>query len=146
VLARVAGERLTPRRAQAAADGWVPADESWSWNQTLMDVGALRCRPTAPWCVDCPLRGVCAWHLDGHPEPDPAVGTAGASGRQGRFAGSDRQGRGRLMAAMARGPLAVADVASTAGWPEDPGRASRVIGDLVAEGLASRIDGHYLLG
>jgi A/G-specific adenine glycosylase len=92
------------------------------------------------------LRGVCAWHHDGHSEPDPAVGTAGASGRQGRVAGSDRQGRGRLMAAMARGPLAVADVASTAGWADDPGRASRVVDDLVAEGLASRIDGHYLLG
>jgi A/G-specific adenine glycosylase len=146
VLARVTGERLTPSRAQAAADGWVPPEASWAWNQTLMDVGALRCRPAAPQCGDCPLRGHCGWHLAGHPDPDPAVGTAGASGRQGRFAGSDRQGRGRLMAAMARGPLAVDDVASAAGWLDDPDRAARVVDDLVAEGLASRIDGHYLLG
>jgi hypothetical protein len=50
------------------------------------------------------------------------------------------------MAAMARGPLAVDDVASAAGWLDDPDRAARVVDDLVAEGLASRIDGHYLLG
>jgi A/G-specific adenine glycosylase len=146
VLARVAGERLTPRRAQAAADAWVPPEASWAWNQTLMDVGASCCRPSVPQCGQCPLRRHCAWHLGGCPEPDPAVGTAGASGRQARFAGSDRQGRGRLMAAMARGPLAVADVASTAGWAGDPARAERVAEALVEEGLATRIDGHYLLG
>jgi A/G-specific adenine glycosylase len=146
VLARVEGRRLTPREAQQAADAWVAVDDPWAWNQTLMDVGAALCRPSTPGCEQCPLGGRCAWHVAGHPDPDPAVGTAGASGRQGRFAGSDREGRGRLMAAMGRGPVAVADIAAAAGWPDDPSRAARVADDLVAEGLATRVDDHLLLG
>jgi A/G-specific adenine glycosylase len=146
VLARVAGERLTPKRAQASADAWVDPERPWAWNQTLMDVGARFCRPASPGCDGCPLAPWCAWHRDGRPDPDPAVGTAGASGRQGRFAGSDREGRGRLMAAMGRGPVAVDSVADVAGWPDDPERAARVAADLVAEGLATRVDDHLLLG
>jgi A/G-specific adenine glycosylase len=146
VLARVAGERLTPRRAQDAADAWVPAEAPWAWNQTLMDVGAALCRPATPACDRCPLSAWCAWALAGSPEPDPAVGTAGASGRQGRFEGSDRQGRGRLLAAMGRGPVAIAEVADVAGWPADEARARRIAEDLVGEGLATRIDQHLVLG
>jgi A/G-specific adenine glycosylase len=146
VLARAGGERLTPKRAQVAADEWVAADDPWAWNQTLMDVGATLCRPREPGCGACPIRRRCAWHLAGRPEPDPAVGTAGASGRQGRFAGSDRQGRGRVMAAMGRGPVALVDVAAVAGWPDDPSRAARIADDLVSEGLATLVNDHLLLG
>ncbi|MGH9151435.1 MAG: A/G-specific adenine glycosylase, partial [Acidimicrobiales bacterium] len=73
------------------------------------------------------------------PEPDPAVGSAGAGGGQSRFVGSDRQGRGRLVDALRRGPLAWAEVAAAAGWPDDPDRARRVAATLVADGLA--VDG-----
>lgn len=38
------------------------------------------------------------------PKPDPAVGSAGVSTVQTRFAGSDRQARGRVMAALNGGP------------------------------------------
>ena len=54
VLARVAGERLTMRRAQAMADALVPIGAGWAWNQALMDLGAAVCRPS-PRCADCPL-------------------------------------------------------------------------------------------
>ena len=46
VLARTAGVRLTPKQAQAAADELVPRGEGWAWNQILMDLGAVVCRPT----------------------------------------------------------------------------------------------------
>jgi len=54
---------------------------------------------------------------------------------QKRFAGSDRQGRGRLVAALRAGPLDAGEVAATAGWPQDPQRAFRVVEGLVADGL-----------
>jgi A/G-specific adenine glycosylase len=136
VLARVAGERLRPTAAQALADRLVPAGHSWAWNQTLMDIGAELCRPS-PRCGECPMAPSCAWHRSGRPEPDPSVGSAGVSGRQARFEGSDRQGRGRLMAALGVGPVAVEDVAQTLGWPTEGDRAVRVLADLVGEGLVS---------
>ena len=48
VLARVAGHRLTAKQAQAAADAALPAGDSWAWNQCLMDLGAVLCRPVVP--------------------------------------------------------------------------------------------------
>jgi A/G-specific adenine glycosylase len=142
VYARVVGRRLTPRGAQAAADSALPVAQAWAWNQCLMDLGALLCRPSSPGCVECPLRWRCAWHGVGD---DPAVGSAGVSGRQARFEGSDRQGRGRLMRAAGSGPIAAADVAVAAGWPTQPSRAATVAASLVADGLLIAIDGHLRL-
>jgi A/G-specific adenine glycosylase len=102
VLARVTGERLTPRRVQAVADALVPVGDGWAWNQVLMDLGATVCRP-APRCHDCPLPADCAWHAAGLPEPDPAVGSAGVSTRQAPYDGSDRQARGAVLRALTDG-------------------------------------------
>lgn len=102
VLARAAGERMTTRTVQAAADALVPRGQGWAWNQSLMDLGATVCRPV-PRCADCPVGGGCGWHRAGHPQPDPAVGSAGVSTRQTRFAGSDRQRRGMVLRTLAAG-------------------------------------------
>lgn len=144
VLARVAGRRLTAREAQSFADDFVDQRSSWAHNQSLMDLGALRCRPV-PDCDDCPLAGGCAWALAGWPDPDPAVGSAGVSGKQSRFEGSDRQGRGRLLRAASAGPVLAVDVATVAGWPDDNARASRVVASLVSDGLLQRIDDAYVV-
>lgn len=133
VLARRAGHRLTPGQAQRAADGWVPPARSWQWNQALMDLGATRCRPD-PRCGGCPV--TCAWRDAGRPGPDPASGSAGVSTRQARFEGSDRQARGRLMAALADGPVAGGALAAAAGLHGDADRLGRVVASLVADGLA----------
>ena len=55
VYARVAGERLTPKRVQAMADAAAPLGDAWVWNQCLMDLGAVLCRPTNPGCDECPV-------------------------------------------------------------------------------------------
>jgi A/G-specific adenine glycosylase len=136
VLARTAGRRLAAGEAQARADALVPPGRGWEWNSAVLDLGATVCSARAPACAACPVTASCAWHAAGRPPPDPAVGSAGAGGRQGRFAGSDRQGRGRLVDALRRGPVAWADLAAAAGWPADPGRAARVASGLVADGLA----------
>ena len=100
ILARTSGERLSAKSAQAMADELVPLGHGWIWNQVVMDLGAALCRPV-PRCGSCPVAADCRWHQDGHTEPDPAIGSAGVSTTQPRFEGSDRQRRGRVMAALA---------------------------------------------
>ncbi|MCB0959851.1 MAG: A/G-specific adenine glycosylase [Acidimicrobiales bacterium] len=136
VLARWEGRSLKPKEAQAAADAAAAPGAGWAWNQAMLDLGATRCRPRTPDCEDCPVRPWCGWGDAGRPSPDPAVGSAGVSGRQAAFEGSDRQGRGRLVDALRLGPVRAADVARVAGWPDDPERAGRVAASLVADGLA----------
>ena len=136
VLARaVAGRRVVGRERQAIADGMVPAGRGWAWNQAILDLGATVCTSGTPHCQGCPLAAApaCAWFGAGRPDPDPAAGPAG---RPPPFAGSDRQGRGRLVDALRRGPVPRDGIALAAGWPDDPVRASRAAAGLVADGLA----------
>ena len=120
VLARAGGERLTAKRAQAAADALVPAGHGWVWNQVFMDLGATVCRPV-PKCDGCPVRSACRWRLGGFAVPDPAVGSAGVSGRQAKFEGSDRQARGAVLRALQGGPAPV-DAFDRANRGRPPGR------------------------
>jgi A/G-specific adenine glycosylase len=135
VLARLHGRSLSPRQAQAAADDLLPSGEAWAWNQAVMDIGARWCRPHPPACGTCPLAPWCTWRRAGHPEPDPAVGSAHVSGRQSPFVGSDRAGRGRLVAALRRAPVPIDGLAAAMGWPADADRAHRGLAGLVADGL-----------
>lgn len=136
VLARTAGRHLTAPEAQARADALVPAGQGWVWNQAVLDLGAMVCTRRSPRCGDCPVAASCGWRAGGGAAPDPAVGPAGTGRVQSRFAGSDRQGRGRLVAALRRAPVVAADLAAAAGWPDDAPRARRVAAGLVADGLA----------
>lgn len=135
VFARLAGERLTARQVQAAADAALPHGDAWAWNQCLMDLGAALCRPLAPRCGECPLRPGCAWNGGADDRHDPALGSAGVSGRQSRFAGSDRQGRGRLMNVLGLGPVQGDHLPAAMGWPGQQERATRVAATLVADRL-----------
>lgn len=65
------------------------------WNQAVMDLGAMVCRPTNPRCDLCPVSGWCA---------DPSVYERPA--RQSGFKGSRRELRGALVrAAVSSGDL-----------------------------------------
>ncbi|MDY7100245.1 MAG: A/G-specific adenine glycosylase [Actinomycetota bacterium] len=145
ILARQHGRRLRPAEAQAAADELVPVGEGWAWNQAMLDLGATVCVARVPRCEACPVSGSCAWALDGRTAPDPAVGSAAVSGRQSPFEGSDRQGRGRLVDALRRGPVHSDEVAVAAGWPDDPDRAARAMATLVRDGLAVPDGDRYTL-
>lgn len=142
VLARAfAGRRLRAAEAQALADRVVPRGSGWAWNQAIIDLGATICSARAPACVRCPVRRCCAWAVADFADPDPAIGSAGTSGRQSAFAGSDRQGRGRLVEALRHGALDANDASALAevcGWPGDTARAERVAASLLADGLAVR--------
>jgi A/G-specific adenine glycosylase len=145
-LARaVAGERLTPKVAQRLADEQVPAGQGWAWNQAVLDLGATVCTKRSPRCDRCPLTASCAWVRAGRPHPDPAEQSAGTSGRQSRFDGSDRQGRGRIVQALRTGPIEIVRLPDVAGWCDEPDRARRIADGLVVEGLAEYVDGQLSL-
>jgi A/G-specific adenine glycosylase len=139
VLARaVAGTALGARPAQELADSLVPPGRGREWNLAVMDFGSLVCTARAPGCASCALAavGACVWRAAASgASPDPAFGSAAVTTRQAPFAGSDREGRGRLVRAACVAPIAPDQVATAAGWPDDQGRATRVARDLVAEGL-----------
>jgi A/G-specific adenine glycosylase len=144
-LARTAGRQLRRPEAQELADGLVPPGRAWEWNQAAIDLGALVCTARAPGCGRCPLAARCAWACGGQRCDDPAVASAGVSRPQSRFEGSDRQGRGRLVATLRAGAVPLAAVPAAAGWPEDPVRARRVADGLVADGLAVESAGELRL-
>ena len=135
VFARVGGSALTVKQVQSAADRAQPPGMSWEWNQCLMELGAVLCRPT-PNCADCPLVARCAWHGVG---PDPAIGSAGVSRPQSRFEGSERQARGRLLQALTSGPVS----ASAASAVMLHAAADRLLRALCDEGLVQR-DGEFV--
>lgn len=124
VLARTHHQRFTPKGVQAIADGLVPRGAGWMWNQVLMDLGATVCRPS-PNCDRCPVAATCAWQCAGRAEPDPALRSAGVSRIQRRFEGSDRQARGKILAALNGGSLARSQF------------DERILATLVADGLVT---------
>jgi A/G-specific adenine glycosylase len=136
VLARaVAGVPLPLRRATALGDRLVPPRASWEFNQAMFDLGAGVCTAARPDCTRCPLRHQCAWRRQGADRADPWRLSPTAR-PQSIFAGSDRQGRGRLLHALREGGVRQSALAAACGWPDDPARAERVAAAVVAEGFA----------
>ena len=99
VLSRaVAGRPMTTKETQALADAVMSPGRGWAQNQALLDLGAEHCT-ARPSCAECVLRRSCSWARSGFRDADPARKTAGTSRPQSRFRGSDRELRGRLLAA-----------------------------------------------
>jgi A/G-specific adenine glycosylase len=136
VARAVAGRALHAREAQAVADAVVPNGQAWAWGQSVFDLGALVCTKREPRCDGCPIVEHCAWTTAGRPLPDPVTGSAGISTPQTTFAGSFRQGRGRLLDALRAGPVDADDLADAAGWPDAPDRAAEALASLVRDGMA----------
>lgn len=96
----------------------LPPGHGWTWNQALMELGALICTAASPACWRCPLRESCrayaAWRnadeqvftatsgdADAYNAP-PARGASRrvAERREVAYVGSNRYYRGRLVAAL----------------------------------------------
>ena len=80
----------------ALARASVPAGRSADWHQSLMDLGATICRPR-PLCDRCPVRAWCRaapeWAMLPPDAPRPTKS-------QGKWEGSNRQYRGRILRAL----------------------------------------------
>jgi A/G-specific adenine glycosylase len=146
VLARLIDGTEFPRPSVTAAErataaGVLPDDDvtASTWSVAVMELGALVCTAAAPACDVCPVRSRCAWLAAGRPAYD------GPARPVQRFAGTDRQVRGRLMAVLrqAHQPVAKADLDAV--WDE-PVQRERALDSLVADGLVDpRNDGTYSL-
>lgn len=144
VLARLdGGQEVAPRTETASerarATAWLPDDDAGcaAWSAAVMELGALVCTAKSPRCEACPVREVCAWVAGGRPawEGTARVGQA--------WEGTDRQCRGRIMAALRANdrPVALVDIA----WP-DSEQVARCAASLVEDGLAHRVDDGLRLG
>jgi A/G-specific adenine glycosylase len=141
VLARlVRGEQLPPRSASAAevrlAESLLPEAprRAARWSVAVMELGALVCTAARPDCASCPVAPQCAWHRAGHP--------AGAARRAAqRYAGTDRQCRGRMLAVLRDAAEPVPAGRLEVAWPDRPQQA-RALSTLVADGLAVALDDH----
>jgi len=137
VLARaVAGHALpppSPRRSEVElAAALLPDDGAAAarFSVAVMELGALVCTARSPGCEQCPLASRCAWVAAGRPADAHAQ-----KRRTQAWHGTDRQARGRVMAALReRDHLAVAEVADL--WPHTAQR-ERILAALVADGLAA---------
>jgi A/G-specific adenine glycosylase len=84
---RVEGEAAV----RAAAAGWLDGDDPGGWNQAVMDLGRIVCRPR-PRCGQCPIRPTCrSAGLEPVPVDRP---------RARPFDGSARQLRGQVIAVL----------------------------------------------
>jgi len=76
VLARVFALReARPARleteARRLAAALLPSGRAGAFNEAMMELGAVVCRPRRPRCEDCPLRSVCRAVAEGRPEAYP---------------------------------------------------------------------------
>jgi A/G-specific adenine glycosylase len=87
------------RDIAAIATAAVPAGNGWTWNQALMEFGAIQCTARKPACVVCPLQTDCR----AFPAILSALGELPRGVRLKRetpFEGSNRFYRGRVLAAL----------------------------------------------
>jgi A/G-specific adenine glycosylase len=143
VLARaVAGRPLGRTEVQRLADEAVPSGRGHDWSQALMDLGAGVCTARAARCTHCPARALCAWRTAGG--DDPACTGALRPKPQGRFAGSDRYHRGRLVDALRRGAVDGGGLPAAADL-RDPPRLERIVAAVIADGVAEWAGDHLRL-
>lgn len=146
VLARVVrGEEYPPRAQTAAevrlAESLLPEEprKAARWAVAVMELGAIVCTARSPRCADCPVAMHCAWRLAGKPAHD------GPQRRGQRYAGTDRQVRGRLLAVLREAPGAVPRERLEAAWDE-PVQRERALDALIADGLVEPLAGdRYIL-
>ena len=119
---------------RARADALVPVDDAAAahWSAAVMELGALVCTASSPRCSQCPVVGMCAWVRAGRPAYD------GPARRVQRFAGTDRQVRGRIMAVLREsgGPVSRSAIESV--W-EGGIQRERALDGLVADGLVELV-------
>ena len=134
VLARAITNRtLSVREARDEAAAQLPRRDAASFNQAMLDLGAQFCSST-PRCEICPVARACRWNREGG--PDPAPRSAGVSRPKPKFQGSDRQARGRVLAALRERPRSIQQL--NACIDDDANRGADIVAGLVGDGLVER--------
>ncbi|WP_448625612.1 A/G-specific adenine glycosylase [Geodermatophilus sp. URMC 64] len=145
VVARLVHGRAEADTARASdlADvaALAPADPARAvrFSVAAMELGALVCVAGTPRCAVCPVRDRCAWRLAGCPPHE------GPPRRVQKFAGTDRQVRGRLLDVLRAAAHPVEAAELDAAW-DDAVQRSRCLDSLLVDGLVEQTpDGRFTL-
>ncbi|MGE0220930.1 A/G-specific adenine glycosylase [Mycolicibacterium sp.] len=105
----------------------------------VMELGATVCTARAPRCGLCPLSH-CTWRSLGFPA------NAEAPRRVQRYAGTDRQVRGRLLDVLRGSGSPVTRAELDMAWTTDTAQRDRALGSLLVDGLVEQTaDGRFAL-
>lgn len=105
----------------------------------LMELGATVCTARAPRCGVCPLP-LCAWRSRGFPAG------AGPAKRTQKYAGTDRQVRGRLLDVLRASASPVDRAELDVAWTTDTAQRDRALDSLLIDGLVEQTaDGRFAL-
>lgn len=109
------------------------ADTAPRFSVALMELGAVVCTARSPRCGLCPL-STCAWRAAGYP---PAETPAR---RPQRYAGTDRQVRGKLLDVLRDSPIPVTRAQLDVVWLTDTAQRDRALDSLLVDGLVEQTD------
>ena len=123
---------------RAAVTEALPMQDAARWSIAVMELGALICRATSPRCARCPIADDCAWFGAGAP------GWEGATKRPQRYAGTDRQVRGRILDLLRAAHHPVPSTELDGVWHLAEQR-ERALASLVEDGLAVKVGSTYAL-
>jgi A/G-specific adenine glycosylase len=114
-------------------------DDAPRFSVALMELGATVCTARSPRCGICPL-SVCAWRSAGYP-----AATTRARRTQ-RYAGTDRQVRGRLLDVLRGNDFPVTRAELDVAWLADTAQRDRALDSLLVDGLVEQTaDGRFAL-
>jgi len=82
------------------AENWLPADRTGDYNQALMDLGRLVCRPRNPACDECPITAHCRAFAEGTQAERPVKKKKAPTPHYDVAAGIIRDDAGRLLIAQ----------------------------------------------
>jgi A/G-specific adenine glycosylase len=121
-------------------DALLPNDaDALQFSAALMELGATVCTARAPRCGLCPL-SACAWRSRGYPA------AAGPARRVQRYAGTDRQVRGRLLDVLRGNDSPVTRAELDIAWLTDTAQRDRALDSLLVDGLVElTADGRFAL-
>ncbi|MFN8448991.1 MAG: A/G-specific adenine glycosylase [Anaerolineae bacterium] len=83
-----------------AAEHWLPDARPGDYNQALMDLGRLVCKPRAPLCADCPIRERCTAYAHGTQDARPVKAAKAETPHYDVTAGIIWNARGEVLIAQ----------------------------------------------
>ncbi|GAA4862382.1 A/G-specific adenine glycosylase [Saccharopolyspora cebuensis] len=122
-------------RDLADVDALLPAEDApaAALSAALMELGQVVCAVRSPACERCPIAADCAWQHAGRPA------YAGPPKKVQKFAGTDRQVRGKLLDVLRDSPGPVRREQLDAVW-SDAGQRDRCLDSLLVDGLVEQTD------
>jgi A/G-specific adenine glycosylase len=130
----------SPVRDHTEVEALLPNDIlAAEFSAALMELGATVCTARSPKCGLCPLT-VCAWRDAGYPAGD------GPPRPSQRYAGTDRQVRGKLLDVLRASSTPVPRAQLDVVWLTDTAQRDRALDSLLVDGLVEQTaDGRFAL-